>query len=98
MNQIPLSFALFSVYLFHVIAAFIVYILVEVIADHLPNQAGYAYLASVFVKMGVFVLLFKATILANDHLTKPERFSLIVPLFIFLMVEAVAVANVLKRT
>jgi hypothetical protein len=95
-SDIVLSFSLFNVYLFHIIAAFIVYSLVEMVADKLPNQAGYAYLASVFVKMGIFVLIFKDTILSNDQLSKPERFSLIIPLFIFLIVEAVAISNVLK--
>jgi hypothetical protein len=96
-NAVALSFSLFSVYLFHVVAAFIVCALVEMVADKLPNQAGYAYLASVFVKMGIFVLVFKDTILSNDQLSKPERFSLIIPLFIFLIIEAVAISNLLKH-
>ncbi|MBA6156241.1 hypothetical protein H3Z83_06870 [Tenacibaculum sp. S7007] len=91
-----LSFSLFSVYLFHVIAATIVYVIVEFIADKMPNQAGYAYLASVFLKMGFFVLVFQATVFANEQLTKPERFSLVIPLFLFLIIEAIAISKLLN--
>ena len=95
-KDIYLSFSLFSVYLFHVIAATIVYIIVEFIADKMPNQAGYAYLASVFLKMGFFVLVFQATVFANEQLTKPERFSLVIPLFLFLIIEAIAISKLLN--
>jgi len=95
-KDIYLSFSLFSVYLFHVIAATIVYLIVEFIADKMPNQAGYAYLASVFLKMGFFVLIFQATVFANEQLTKPERFSLVIPLFLFLIIEAVAISKLLN--
>ncbi len=95
-KDIYLSFSLFSVYLFHVIAATIVYFIVEFIADKIPNQAGYAYLASVFLKMGFFVLVFQASVFANEQLTKPERFSLVIPLFLFLIIEAVAISKLLN--
>ncbi len=95
-KDIYLSFSLFSVYLFHVIAATIVYFIVEFIADKMPNQAGYAYLASVFLKIGFFVLVFQASVFANEQLTKPERFSLVIPLFLFLIIEAVAISKLLN--
>ncbi|KAB1159011.1 hypothetical protein F7018_07690 [Tenacibaculum aiptasiae] len=91
-----LSFSLFAVYLFHVIAAIIVYFIVEFIADKMPNQAGYAYLASIFLKIGFFVLIFQASVFANEQLTKPERFSLVIPLFLFLILEAIAVSKLLN--
>ncbi|MCF2876090.1 MULTISPECIES: DUF6168 family protein [Tenacibaculum] len=95
-KEIQLSFSLFAVYLFHVIAAIIVYFIVEFIADKMPNQAGYAYLASIFLKIGFFVLIFQASVFANEQLTKPERFSLVIPLFLFLILEAIAVSKLLN--
>lgn len=90
------SFSLLSVYLFHTIAALIVYAVVEFVADKMPNQAGYAYLASIFIKIGFFVLIFNTTVFANPNLTKPERISLVVPLFLFLITEAVVVSKLLN--
>ncbi len=95
-KEIQLSFSLLGVYLFHVIAATIVYLIVEFVADKMPNQAGYAYLASIFLKIGFFVLVFQASVFSNEQLTKPERFSLVIPLFLFLIIEAIAVSKLLN--
>ncbi|QXP73234.1 hypothetical protein H0I31_05935 [Tenacibaculum sp. AHE15PA] len=94
-KEISLSYSLFSIYLFHLIATMIVYAIVELVASKLINQAGYAYLASVFLKIGFFVLIFKVSVFANEELTQPERFSLVIPLFIFLISEAIAVSKLL---
>ncbi|RBW59877.1 hypothetical protein DS884_06510 [Tenacibaculum sp. E3R01] len=91
-----LSFSLLGVYLFHVVSATIVYLIVEFVADKMPNQAGYAYLASIFLKIGFFVLVFQASVFTNEQLTKPERFSLVIPLFLFLILEAIAVSKLLN--
>ncbi len=91
------SFSLLQVYLFHVIAAFIVYGIVEFIASMLPNQAGYAYLASIFIKIGLFVLIFNGSVFAKEELSRPERVSLVVPLFLFLIAEAVAISKLLNN-
>ena len=97
LKETQLSFSLLSVYLFHVIAALIVYSIVEFIAEKLPNQAGYVYLASIFLKIGFFVLIFQASVFANEQLSKPDRISLVIPLFLFLIVEAIAVSKLLNN-
>ncbi|TDQ28560.1 DUF6168 family protein [Tenacibaculum caenipelagi] len=96
-KEIHLSFSLISIYLFHVVAAIIVYSIVEFVAEKLPNQAGYAYLASIFLKIGLFVLIFQASVFVNEQLSKPERISLVIPLFLFLIVEAIAVSKLLNN-
>ena len=95
-KEIQLSISLLGVYLFHVIAATIVYLIVEFVADKMPNQAGYAYLASIFLKIGFFVLVLQASVFSNEQLTKPERFSLVIPLFLFLIIEAIAISKQLN--
>ncbi|MGB1210485.1 hypothetical protein CLV86_1797 [Lacinutrix venerupis] len=93
----PLRFSINAIYGFHAIASFIVYVLVFFIYQKMPNQAGYIYLTSVFVKMGVFVLMFKNTVFSIDELTKPERITLLVPLILFLTLEAVLVSKILSQ-
>lgn len=95
-KELTFSFSLLQVYLFHVIAAFIVYGIVEFVASILPNQAGYAYLASIFIKIGLFVLIFNGSVFAKENLSRPERLSLVVPLFLFLITEAVAISKLLN--
>jgi len=94
--SINLSFSLFNVYMFHAIAAFVVYSIIELLAERLPTQAGYTYLAAIFLKIGLFVLVFKDSVMANNSLSKPERISLIIPLFLFLIIEAVGVSKLLS--
>ena len=97
LKEVSLSYSLFSVYLFHVVSVVIVYAIVELVAYKLINQAGYAYLVSVFLKIGFFVLIFKTSVFANEALTKPERISLVIPLFLFLISEAIAVSKLLNN-
>ncbi|APG65966.1 hypothetical protein LPB136_11595 [Tenacibaculum todarodis] len=91
-----LSYSLLKVYLFHLIASAIVFTLVVLVFFKIPNQAGYAYLASVFLKLGFFVLIFKASVFTEVDLTKVERVSLVIPLFIFLISEAIGVSKLLN--
>ncbi|GAB1857961.1 hypothetical protein MHTCC0001_27980 [Flavobacteriaceae bacterium MHTCC 0001] len=96
MNTSSLSFSLLSVYGFHALAAILVYITVEAVASKLPNQAGYAYLMMIFIKIGIFVLIFKNTLFSNTNLLFSERIALIIPLFIFLIAETIAVFRLLN--
>ena len=91
-----LSFSLFHVYLFHLIATIVVYVSVEMVASALPNQAGYAYLTLMLFKIGAFVLIFQSSVFLNDNLTQMERIGLIIPLFLFLITEAIAVSKLLN--
>lgn len=95
-NQIAHSYSLFSVYLFHIIASIIIYVLLELVAEHLPTNAGYAYLALTFIKMGFFVLIFQKVVFGETSLSQPERISLVVPLFLFLTLEAVFAGKLLN--
>lgn len=96
-NRETLHFSLLSIYLYHLIAAAIVYAIVEGVAYKLPNQVGYAYLASIFLKLGFFVLIFRASVFSDVILSKVERLSLVIPLFLFLILEAVFISKLLNN-
>lgn len=83
------SFSIMGMYLFHFVSYLVICLGVEYLATKLPSQVGYAYLASVFVKIGLFVLIFKNAIFAEIELNMPERLSIVVPMFVFLILEAV---------
>ncbi|WP_147677686.1 DUF6168 family protein [Algibacter pacificus] len=91
-----LSFSLLSIYLFHTVAAMLVYVIVEIVAEKLPNQAGYAYLTLMFFKIGAFVLIFQSSVFVNDNLSQMERIGLVIPLVLFLIVEAIVVSKLLN--
>ena len=96
-KQFQLGFSLLSVYSFFGISAILIYSVVELIAYKIPTQAGYAYLASVFLKIGVFLLIFQYSIFNEIALTTSEKFSLIIPFFLFLILEAVFISKLLNN-
>ena len=93
---INISYQLWQVYTFHVVACILVYLAVELVASKLPNQAGYAYLMLMFFKIGAFVLIFQTSVFVKESLTQADRFGLIIPLFLFLVLEAIGVSKLLN--
>ena len=91
------SFSLIAVYLFHTLSAIMVYITVEIVWSKLPNQAGYAYLMMMCLKIGAFVLVFQKSVFSEIILSQVERISLVIPLFIFLIAEAASVGKLLSN-
>lgn len=83
------SIALANVYLFNVISCSLICLMAELLSQKLPSQVGYAYLASVFVKMGTFVLIFKDTIFNDNGFLMHDRLSMVVPTMLFLIIEAI---------
>lgn len=84
-----LTYSLNAIYLFHFVAYLIIVVSVELLSKKLPNQVGFFYLASVFIKIGVFVLIFKDAIFAENSMNFLERISIIIPFFMFLTFEAI---------
>lgn len=97
LKEIKLPYSLLSIYIFHVIATIIIYVSLEFLADNLPNEAGYGYLAFMLLKIGFFLLIFQDTVFGEDKLVKLEKVSLVIPLFIFLATEAIVVSKLLNN-
>lgn len=96
-NNIQLAFNLLHMYLFHAIASFLVYVIVEAVLTQLPSETGYLYLALTMIKLGVFVLMFQESLFGDVSLSKADKASLITPLFLFLVAETIAVAKLLNN-
>lgn len=90
------GFSILSICLFHVIASTIAFGLFELCVRFIPSQAGVAFLALVFLKLGVFVMIFSSNILGEVSLNKAEKMVLIIPMFSFLSLEALWIARTLK--
>ncbi|CAM1358465.1 conserved membrane protein of unknown function [Tenacibaculum soleae] len=97
LKEVNLPYSLLSIYIFHVIATIIIYVSLEFLADNLPNEAGYGYLAFMLLKIGFFLLIFQDTVFGEEKLVKLEKVSLVIPLFIFLATEAIVVSKLLNN-
>jgi len=85
-----LSFSLLSIYLFNAIATVLTYMAIEITFSKLPDQTGYAFLAAVFLKLGLFTVLFMTTLTSDRSLELLEKVSILIPFGVFLVVEASA--------
>ena len=63
-----------------------------------PNQLGYVFLVTVFVKFGVVLILFPQLLSEEPSLSKAQILSFLIPYFIFLAVEAFMVIKWLNNT
>lgn len=96
LSSTNLSYSLLEVYIFHAIAAVVLYVSVELVALNLANFAGFVYLGLLLFKFGLFFLIFKEPVFDNADLSQPERISLVVPLFVFLIAEVTGVGKLLN--
>ncbi|SHI31784.1 hypothetical protein SAMN04487911_10193 [Arenibacter nanhaiticus] len=94
--NVSLRYNLFSVYLFHFVASSVVYLLLEFVYSYVPDQVGYGFLMGVFIKIGVFVLVFQTPIFYTEDMPLYERLPLVLPLFMFLGVEVWSIAKLLN--
>ena len=90
------AFSLISIYSFFGISSVIIITGLELLFKYLPSSTGYAFLVSVFLKMGLFILLFFAGSLSDVALNKVDKISILIPLFSFMALETLAVVSRLK--
>jgi hypothetical protein len=86
----------FYIYLYFLIATWAVYFIVVGAVGLAPDKIGYLFLALVFVKLGLFLLIFKATIFGDVGLAKLDKIALFLPLFISMALEAIFILKLLK--
>ncbi|NJB37105.1 DUF6168 family protein [Croceivirga sp. JEA036] len=86
-------------YFFHFICSALLVLGIQALSTvkSLVNSLGIAYLASLFIKMGLFVLLFKEPLFAEEETPKSELLSLLIPFFISLFVEVYFIAKILMK-
>jgi hypothetical protein len=63
----------------------------------MSDKVGYAFLVGIFLKLGFFTVLFLSKGILDKPLSTTDRLGLILPLFLFLILEVTAVATRLKQ-
>jgi uncharacterized membrane protein len=97
-NTWKAPFSLLSIYLFFGICSVVLISGIELLFDFNPTSAAYAFLVGIFLKMGLFMLLFFAKGLAEHPLNITEKIGILLPLFSFLSIEAAAIITRLKKS
>lgn len=87
----------FSMYVFFAGFSILIITAIELLFKTMPNQIGYVFLIGVFIKLGFFTILFLSKGLLEKSVLLPERFAMILPLFLFIGIEVIAVGSLLKQ-
>jgi len=98
--RIELRYELLNVYLFHALCSLFLIVFFDIFSgnDKVKEQLGFIYLGTIVFKVIVFCLIFYKPLFTIGNLTKPESFSLLIPIFVFLFLEVFFVSKMLNRT
>jgi len=91
------AFDLIKLYSFLGIATFLSVSGMHYLYSIVPNQLGYTFLVTVFVKFGAALLLFPQLLSDEADLSRMEILSFLIPYFLFLSIEAVLVIKWLNK-
>jgi len=99
LEEIPVTISLHKTYLVHSISSFVLCstLLILSYKKNLFNQLGFIYIGGLVFKLTVFSMLFKSHIFSEKPLQLTEKMLLIVPVFVFLILEVIFIANILNK-
>lgn len=94
-----LPFSLKKVYLFHLGFSLLICINFSLLStvDKISDQLGFIYLGTILLKLILFCIVFYKAIFIKDDLSMTSRFSLVIPMFLFLSTEAVFIVKILNK-
>ena len=98
-REIILPFSLKKAYLFHLGFSLIICTNFEAISkvEKFFDQLGYIYLGTILLKLITFIAIFYKSIVTEEILPFATRISLLIPMIIFLLIEAFIVAKILRK-
>ena len=97
-NNQTLRFSFYDTTKFFAIASALICIHLKIFSEikSLQSQLGYIYLPTLFIKGVVFFIAFKSSVFTIDEMRLTEQLNLLIPLFIFLILEVYFVIKILK--
>lgn len=97
---ITLPFVLWKIYFFQAAFTLFLCIFFDFIALKVPkfaDQLGFLYLGSMVFKITVFCVIFHDILFSSLVLTKADSLSMLIPIFIFLIIEVSIVVKIINR-
>ncbi len=89
--------SVWGVYFFFALSALFIYGAVEITLRLVPSNTGYAFLMGLFIKMGVFLLIYNRVLISDEPASKSVKILMLIPFFVFLAIEALGVMKVMKE-
>lgn len=92
-----LPFSEVSLYVFFAISSIVIVSGIELLYTIMPNNAGYGFLVGMFIKMGLFMMIFYSKMLELKTILLIDKIFILIPLFVFLFLETLVVSNLLMQ-
>ncbi len=98
--KVLLRFKLWDVNLFFATVSLIICIHFKFFSaiKNLQSQLGFIYLPTLFIKGALFFLMFKSSVFQLETLTMAERLNILIPLFMFLLLEVFFIVKIITTT
>lgn len=77
-------------------ATILIGVLVQFALPYVPDKIGVMFLALVFVKLGVFLMIFNQEVFTEEGLVKFDKIAIFSNLFLSLLLQGIFVAKLLK--
>ena len=84
-----LRFSSLSIVAYFFIASVVVMTSMEFLIRNYDGNSSYVFLLTVFLKIGFFILIFQQTVFNIDAFSGVEKAVLVLPMILFLVIEAV---------
>lgn len=97
--ELKFTFSIEKVYFFHAFFSALICVNLRVFSnfENLFPQLGFIYLSTLVLKLVLFVVFFYDPLFVANSFSIAEKGALFIPLFIFLLVEAVFVLKILNQ-
>lgn len=92
-----LFYPVYAIYLFHIAATFLIYLLLLFVYNNFQDKTGFAFMGASLLKMAAAVIFLLPVLLNNSGHALTNLLSFFIPYFLFLVFEtyyAVKLINV----
>lgn len=92
-----IEISVWGIYTFFAVSALLIYLAVEMTYIIVPASVGYAFLMGLFIKMGLFLLIYSNFIMGENPSSKETKLLMLIPFFVFLGIEALGVMKIMRK-
>jgi hypothetical protein len=96
--QMKLTLGVIGIYAYNVAFSLVLIILVKKYVAKLEENTAWLYFSGLFLKLGIFALLFNGIVFKEQSFSGWEKASVVIPVLIFFAVEAVIVSKIISKS
>lgn len=99
MKSLPIRYSILNVNTFFAATSLIICLSFKFFIgyENIKIQIAYLYLPTLFIKGGLFFLIFRKSVFALNNFTTPERLMIIISLSVFLILEVYLTSRILNN-